>query len=129
MPSRSIRVRSTPCHSGVTRASASITGLRLEIGKKAPENRNIGIIPSRNTSAKALSFFIEAVSAKSGDAKARPISGCTRNAPTTPAAVANRPNGVITSRKTTLIVATRNSTNPSWPKTMSPTVSGVAIIE
>ncbi len=124
-----MRVRSTPCHNGVTRANHSIPTLRLVIGKNAPENRKSGIIPSRNTSENALSSFIAEVSAKIGVAKASPRSSWAKNARTTPPTVANTPNDDITERKTALTVATRNITKPSWAKTMSPTVSGVAIIE
>ncbi|MCW2827521.1 MAG: hypothetical protein JWQ67_1137, partial [Marmoricola sp.] len=66
MPRTSIRVRSTPCHSGVSRANHSIATLRLVIGKNAPENRKSGIMPRRKTSENALSSFIAAVSAKIG---------------------------------------------------------------
>ena len=62
-PRVSIRVRSTPCQSGVSWAAVSSTGSRLETGKKAPENRNIGIMPSRKTSEKALSSLSPAENA------------------------------------------------------------------
>ena len=92
------------------RANHSITGLRLVIGKNAPENRNSGIIPRRKTRENALSSFIAALSAKTGVANASPMSSWTKKASSTPHHDANTPNRDITARKTALTVATRNST-------------------
>ena len=57
------RVRSTPCHRGVTLASDSMRGSGWRSGRNAPENRNIGIIPSRKTRPRRISFLIDALSA------------------------------------------------------------------
>ena len=124
----SIRVRSTPCHSGVTFASVSIHGSRLAIGKNAPEKRKSGIIPSRKTSEKALSSLSPAEKAKIGAAKARPTRSWTGKASTAPHTVAKTPNGAITTRKTAQVSPTRKSTKPRWPSTTSRTESGVAVM-
>ena len=47
-----MRERLTPCHSGVRRATQAPTDPRLRIGKNAPENMNIGMMPSRNSTPK-----------------------------------------------------------------------------
>jgi hypothetical protein len=93
---QSIRVRFTPCHSGVSRATDSSAVPRLLIGKKDPEKRKSGTRPSRKIRPNEASLRTYALKAKVHTANAIPTNIVTSQATTGPHQDSKTPNGAIT---------------------------------
>src|SRR3970282_1343481 len=96
-PSVSWRQRSTPCQRGVTYANHWIAVGSWEIGKKIPENRNIGRIAKRKMATKDVSSSVFAPQAASGAENASPTSTATGTARTA-SGDETAPKAVITTR-------------------------------
>src|SRR3990172_13088122 len=96
-PSVSWRQRSTPCQSGVAYANHWIAVGSWVIGKKIPENRNIGRIAKRKMATKDVSSSVFAPHAASGAENASPTSTATGTVRTA-TGDETAPKAVITTR-------------------------------
>src|SRR4051794_21596663 len=123
---QSIRVRLTPCHSGVSLATTSPTVPRLLIGKNEPEKRNRGTSPSRKIRPNDASLRTWALNANVQAAKAIPVSIVANHARIGPHHDPKTPKGAINTKYTPVVAPTRNRVNTKKALARSRDSSGVA---
>ena len=107
------RAGSTPCHSGDNHASGWTASGSCETGKKVPENRNNGTMPSRMMIEKLWSVSIPPAYAASGAANASAVRMATGTA-STPHHDTMPPSATATITKATAEIA-RSHPGPEHP--------------